>query len=282
MKNHEIDYKIHGVEMQCVQIVLDPEEAVISEPGRLMFMQDGIKLSTIAGDGSLEEGTGFMGKLKNVGKKILAGEGIFSTHFKNVSNVRKSIFLSSNIPGSIIPIDLRKYNEEIIVQRDSFLACAKGVSIDIDTTQQPNKLRSGKFRHSYAGLYLQSLKGDGMVFLKTGGFVLEHNLAAGEKLISNKENIVAMTNTVISEAIFASEGYVVDEDVIMHELQGPGTVWIQSLPYEDLKKEMGNSSNNNSYNDSSNNTSNSAIESGISAGLRGVFGVVENQINKKK
>lgn len=30
MNNHEIDYKIYGEEMQCVEIELDPQESVIS------------------------------------------------------------------------------------------------------------------------------------------------------------------------------------------------------------------------------------------------------------
>ena len=38
MNNHEIDYKIHGEELQCVEIELDPQEAVISEPGSFMMI----------------------------------------------------------------------------------------------------------------------------------------------------------------------------------------------------------------------------------------------------
>jgi len=31
--NHEIDYRIFGEEMQCVEIELDPRETVIAESG---------------------------------------------------------------------------------------------------------------------------------------------------------------------------------------------------------------------------------------------------------
>ena len=52
MNNHEIDYKIHGEELQCVEIELDPQEAVISEPGSFMMMTDGIQMETLFGDGT--------------------------------------------------------------------------------------------------------------------------------------------------------------------------------------------------------------------------------------
>ena len=32
--NHEIDYKIHGEEMQCIEIELDPQETVAALPKR--------------------------------------------------------------------------------------------------------------------------------------------------------------------------------------------------------------------------------------------------------
>ena len=52
MKNHEIDYKLYGDDMQFVEIELDPQETVIAEAGSLMMMEDQIKMETIFGDGS--------------------------------------------------------------------------------------------------------------------------------------------------------------------------------------------------------------------------------------
>ncbi|MFT7591745.1 MAG: hypothetical protein ACI9UJ_001674 [bacterium] len=52
MNAHEIDYHIHGEEMQFVEIELDPQEAVVAEPGSFMFMDDPITTQTIFGDGA--------------------------------------------------------------------------------------------------------------------------------------------------------------------------------------------------------------------------------------
>ena len=49
---HEIDYKIYGDDMQFVEIELDPQEAALAEAGGMMYMEDGIEMETIFGDGS--------------------------------------------------------------------------------------------------------------------------------------------------------------------------------------------------------------------------------------
>jgi uncharacterized protein (AIM24 family) len=49
---HEIDYKVYGDDMQFVEVELDPMEAVVAEAGGMMYMEDGIQMETIFGDGS--------------------------------------------------------------------------------------------------------------------------------------------------------------------------------------------------------------------------------------
>ena len=79
MRAHDVDYEIHGNEMQIVEIELDPNETVIAEAGGMNYMDDGIAFETKMGDGSAAAGSGFMGLLKNVGKRMLTGESIFMT-----------------------------------------------------------------------------------------------------------------------------------------------------------------------------------------------------------
>ena len=46
-QSHQIDYRIFGEEMQCVEIELDPAETAIAESGAFMMMDDGISMQTI-------------------------------------------------------------------------------------------------------------------------------------------------------------------------------------------------------------------------------------------
>src|SRR5438045_9226754 len=59
---HEIDYKIFGDDMQYVEVELDPMEAAVAEAGGMMYMEEGIEMETIFGDGS-QQSSGFLGSL---------------------------------------------------------------------------------------------------------------------------------------------------------------------------------------------------------------------------
>ena len=72
IQNHEVDYFLHGEEMQCVEIELDPQETVIAEAGSFMYMDDGIEMQTIFGYGSQSNG-GLFGKILGAGKRLLTG-----------------------------------------------------------------------------------------------------------------------------------------------------------------------------------------------------------------
>ncbi|HFS67216.1 MAG TPA: AIM24 family protein, partial [Flavobacteriia bacterium] len=105
MNAHEIDYKIHGEEMQFVEIELDPQEAVIAEAGSFMMMEDDIVMNTMFGDGSGKE-KGLFGKLLSAGKRVLTGESLFMTVFHNNGRLKRTVSFASPYPGKIIPIDL--------------------------------------------------------------------------------------------------------------------------------------------------------------------------------
>src|SRR5215211_2437069 len=131
ISNHEIDYQIHGEEMQYVEVELDPSETAIAESGAFMMMEDGIQMETIFGDGA-KPNQGFMGKLMSAGKRLLTGESLFMTAFTNVSQAKRKVSFASPYPGKIILLDLMKMGGKVICQKDSFLCAAKGVSVGIE------------------------------------------------------------------------------------------------------------------------------------------------------
>src|SRR4026208_1440366 len=100
---HEIDYKIYGDDMQCVEVELDPSEAVVAEAGGMMFMEDGIEMETIFGDGS-RVSSGFLGALMGAGKRLLVGESLFMTAFQNRGAGKKHVAFGAPYPGKIIPV----------------------------------------------------------------------------------------------------------------------------------------------------------------------------------
>ncbi len=99
---HDIDYTIYGDDMQFVEIGLDPNEAVVSEAGAMMYMGPGIEMETQLGSGNE---SGFLGKLFSASKRMLTGESLFLTVFYNQSNEYARVALAAPYPGKIIPMN---------------------------------------------------------------------------------------------------------------------------------------------------------------------------------
>src|ERR1043166_1616781 len=182
---HEIDYQIHGDAMQFVEIELDPLEAAVAEAGGMMYMDDGIEMETIFGDGS-QQNSGFLGALMGAGKRLLTGESIFMTVFQNRGMGKKKVAFGAPYPGKIIPIHLTQLGGELIAQKDAFLCAAKGVSIGIAINR---KIGAGLFGGE--GFIMERLQGDGWAFLHAGGTIVEKPLGMGETLRVDTGCIVA-------------------------------------------------------------------------------------------
>jgi uncharacterized protein (TIGR00266 family) len=228
---HELDHRIVGDDMQCVEITLDPGETVVAEAGTLMMMDDGIVMQTIFGDGRGQT-QGFLDKMLGAGKRLLTGESLFMTTYTNQSTGRRTAWFAAPYPGKIMPLDLRDYQGRLICQKDSFLCAAKGVSIGIAFQK---RLGAGLFGGE--GFIMQKLEGDGQVYIHAGGTTVQRELAPGETLRVDTGCLVAMTQNVdydiqfvggIRNTLFGGEG------LFFARLQGPGQVWIQSLPFSRL------------------------------------------------
>ncbi|WP_417804681.1 TIGR00266 family protein [Thalassospira lucentensis] len=216
-----IDYTIHGEEMQLVEIELDPGEGVRAEAGAMMYMSDGITMQTGTGGGLF---SGF--------KRMLTGEGFFITSFVHDGAAKGHVAFAAPYPGKVVPLDLTTYGGEIICQKDAFLCAAAGIDIDIAFSK---KLGAGLFGGE--GFILQRLTGDGLAFVHAGGTIIKKELQAGQTLRVDTGSLVALTPSVdysikfiggFTNALFGGEGLFVTT------LEGPGTVWLQSLPFARL------------------------------------------------
>jgi uncharacterized protein (TIGR00266 family) len=226
-----VDYEIKGSEMQFVEVELDPGEAAVGEAGSMMFMDVGIQMDTVFGDGSANQG-GFLGKLLGAGKRLITGESLFTTVYTNQSPAKQRVAFAAPYPGKIIPVDLRQLGGTLICQKDAFLCAARGVSLGIFFQQ---KLGVGFFGGE--GFIMQRLDGDGLAFVHAGGTVVRRELQPGQTLLIDTGCIVALTPNVsfeiqyvgkIKTALFGGEG------VFFAKVTGPGTVWLQSLPFSRL------------------------------------------------
>ncbi|KYG74765.1 uncharacterized protein (TIGR00266 family) [Roseivirga ehrenbergii] len=230
MRSHEIDYELHGDDMQMVEIELDPQETVIAEAGAMNWMEEDIDFQAKMGDGS-EPDNGIFGKLLSVGKRVLTGESIFMTHFTNMGYTKRKVTFAAPYPGKIIPIDLNEIGQSIICQKDAFLCAAMGTNVSIAFNR---KLGAGFFGGE--GFILQKLQGDGMAFMHAGGTVVKRQLN-GETLRVDTGCIVAFSPGIdydIQRAGNLKSMFFGGEGLFLATLRGTGTVYLQSLPFSRL------------------------------------------------
>jgi uncharacterized protein (AIM24 family) len=197
----------------------------------MMFMDAGISMDSVFGDGSAQQG-GFFGKLLGAGKRLVTGESLFTTIYTNQSTLKQRVGFAAPYPGKILPMNLKQLGGMLICQKDAFLCAARGVSLGIYFQQ---KLSVGFFGGE--GFIMQKLEGDGLAFVHAGGTVLRRDLQPGQTLLVDTGCLVAMTPNVnfeiqyvgkIKTALFGGEG------LFFAKVTGPGSVWLQSLPFSRL------------------------------------------------
>lgn len=228
---HEIDYELVGDDMQAVIITLDKDEMVQAEAGAMMYMTDDVQMNT---------GTGG-GLLKGV-KRILSGESFFITTFQHAGSQQGHVAFAAPYPGKIIPLDLAKMGT-MLCQRDAYLCSAYGIDISVAFTK---RLGAGFFGGE--GFILQRLQGDGLAFVHAGGTIMERNLGDGETLKVDTGCLVAFQESVdydiqfvggIKTAFFGGEG------LFFTKLSGPGTVYLQTLPFSRLADRVASATRSN-------------------------------------
>ena len=265
-----VDYVLYGDDMQLVEIELDPSESVVAEAGAMTYMDKNIKMDTIFGDGSgKDDNKGFMGKLASAGKRALTGESLFMTSFQNTGHEKAHVAFAAPFPGKIIPVELKEFGESLICQKSAFLCAAKGVSIGIHFQK---KIGVGFFGGE--GFIMQKLTGDGLVFLHAGGTIIKKELKAGEMLRLDTGCLVAISETVNYDVQFAGDiksGIFGGEGLFLATVQGPGHVWLQSLPFSRLTDRISSAQGSHQGENKGLNNPLGEITGGLGGALGGLF-----------
>lgn len=218
-----ISHEIIGDDMQAIVMSMGAGDVIRAEAGTLMYMTDGVDM-----DAKMEGG--LLGGLK---RKFLAGESLFITYFKGVSNGAKVAF-AGPYPGKIIHIALS--GQPVLCQRDAFLCCTGDIDLSIAFTK---RLGAGFFGGE--GFILQKMEGPGDLFIHSGGTIVPFELKAGERLRVDTGCLVALDGGVdyditrvggIKTSLFGGEG------LFFASLTGPGRVWLQTLPFSRLAERI--------------------------------------------
>lgn len=216
-------YELHGTTMQTLAIDLARGETLYSQTASMAWMSEGVRMDTHTGGGL------FAGL-----KRAIAGGGLFITEF--TADVDSHIAFASRFPGEIIPVTLAP-GQSLICRKETFLVAEKSVTLDIAFQQ---RLGAGFFAGE--GFVMQRVTGPGTVFLDLSGEVVQKELAPRERLLVHAGHIGMQEPSVgidirmvrgFRNVLFGGEG------LFLATLEGPGRVWLQSMPILNLAEEIG-------------------------------------------
>lgn len=219
--------QIQGTTMPVLNVQLDPNESVFSESGELSWMTASIQMATHTQMGG---GGGLFGVLK----RVAGGGSIFMTEYRAIQYPGVVSF-ATKVPGHIVPVEITP-GQELMVHRHGFLCATPQVTLSVGFQQS---LGAGIFGGD--GFLLQKVGGTGMAWLELSGELITKELAPGEVLRVHPGHVGAFQSSVgfqittvpgIKNMIFGGDG------IFLAVLQGPGTVWLQTLPISRLAHQI--------------------------------------------
>ena len=219
--------RILGTTMPVLEIVLDPNESVISEAGELSWMTSSIQMTTHT---QFAGGGGIFGVLK----RVAGGGSLFMTEYRAMG-VPGGISFATKLPGHIVPIEVGG-GQEYLIHRHGFLCATPQIQLSVGFQQS---LGAGIFGGD--GFLLQRLSGVGHAWIELSGELITKDLAQGENLRVHPGHVGAFQASVsfeittvpgIKNMIFGGDG------IFLASLTGPGRIWLQTLPISRLAHQL--------------------------------------------
>jgi uncharacterized protein (TIGR00266 family) len=213
-----MDHRVIGTTMPVLEIMLQPGDTIVAEPGELSWISGSVQLRTSTmGAGA----SGLMGVLK----RAFAGGGLFMTEYSSQGGPGMVAF-ATKLPGQILPVDITP-TSAYLVHRHGFVCATPGIQITVGFQRS---LGAGIFGGD--GFFLQKLSGQAQAFIELAGEVVIYDLAAGQTLLVHPGHVGMFEQSVnfdisvvpgIANVLFGNQG------LFLAKLTGPGRVWLQSL-----------------------------------------------------
>ena len=212
-----MQYRLIGKTFPVVECSLSDGESMVCELGAMVWMTENLDMQTSGG------GIGGMFK------KMIAGESAMQNIYTARGDAR--IAFGSSFAGDILPFKLDG-SQTLIMQKRAFLCSERDVKLDIHFTK---KLSAGFFGGE--GFIMQKVTGMGYVFFEIDGNLHEVQLADGETLIVDSNNLVGFEGTAKMEVVTVSglkNKLLGGEGLFNTKMTGPGKVWLQTMPLSAL------------------------------------------------
>ena len=218
-----LKYEIEGGHLPVLICYPEAGETICCEGGAMSWMSPNMQMDTNSGGGA-----------RKVFSRLLSGESLFLNEYKPQGG-RGVIAFASRFPGSIIPYEVRS-GQGIIVQKRGWLAMEKGLDVSLYFQK---KLSKGFFGGE--GFIMQRISGDGLAFLEIDGHCKEYELQAGQSIVVDTGCLAAMSESCTMDIQMvkgAKNIFLGGEGLFLTVINGPGKVWLQSMPLSNIAQAL--------------------------------------------
>jgi uncharacterized protein (TIGR00266 family) len=234
-------HKVVGTANQMAVVQLEPGQCVYGDRGTLRWKTTNVSMETRLTQpqnnqaGAPAAGGGLLSKAMDVGKRMLAGEGMAFQYYKSEGGTGLVTF-AGTLPGELRAIELDG-SSGWYAERGAMIAAESTINFDIAFTGMRTGLRGQE------GFVLQKYTGAGTVFIAAAGNFIELNPAKyGGTIQAETGIVVAFQDTVqytverigglnaqtAMTAVFGGEG------INLATFRGEGTVILQSTSVHSL------------------------------------------------
>jgi len=205
-----LEYEIVKNPMGLIQFTMNKGEKIIAEAAAMVYIRGNIETETRMRKG---------GFLKSLKAAAFGGESFFVNEFTAQEDNCK-LGLTGNMLGDI---EVIKVDQEFILNSGAFVGSTS--ELTLDTKWQG--FTKGIFG---TNMFMLKTVGTGDIFVNAWGGILKTELKAGEKMILDNYQLVALSSTAdyrvtkhggFKTTLFGGEALVM-------EITGPGTVYFQT------------------------------------------------------
>ena len=217
-----MQHTMYGSVMPMIELALNKGEQVYAQTGAMQWMDVKIKMETK-----------MKGGLTGAFKRAFSGGDMFVSYFTAEEDGAKVAF-GHTYPGQILVFDIGA--KPVICQQRSFLCATMGVDYGIYLQK---KLGTGVFGGE--GFILQKFSGNGQAIIEVDGECVEKELAAGEKIRVETGSVGAFEESVSMDIQLVkgfTNMFLGGEGLFLTTLTGPGKVWLQTMPVQNMVGEI--------------------------------------------
>jgi len=223
-------WSVHGDDQQVLHVPMDGATELKCEVGCMMYASEHAQMSIVLlGRGGLFSAVG----------ASMSGESLFCQDWKIENGGSGYVGVTNNLPGKMLPIGPELLAQGFTCKRGSWV-CNIG-PVDVSVKLLSNASCMGRCCGGMALLVqgLRSSDPNAYAFIQGCGTIMQRELQPGEVIVADSDAVLAFADTVGVDVKAAGNCFTTmcgGEGLFNTVLTGPGTVYLQSMPIEKLRR----------------------------------------------